>query len=177
MKTKGNDRSTILLQAILHKYILIIKMKKSLPELAGALFTKKSSFLVNPADYCSFLILKGRIWLRSGGFLGGVVLSLPTVAYVITGLVLKGLVWGRRWQVQVHFPLVGCWVHGWSSLAPLGCLLLGSDCQRRGVRNPSEESYSKDISKSADFFLQFSFMNLRFGETTFTCTDRSILLK
>ncbi len=103
----------------------------------------------------------------------------PVIAkrYVITGLVLKGLVWGRRWQVQVHFPLVGCWVRGWSSLAPLGCLLLGSDCQRRGVRNPSEESYSKDISKSADFFLQFSFMNLRFGETTFTCSDRSTLLK
>ena len=91
---------------------------------------------------------------------GGVGLSLPIVAYVITGLVLKGRVWGRRWQVQVHFPLVGCWVRGWSSLAPLGCLLLGSDCQRRGVRIPSEESYSKDISKSADFFLQFSFMNL-----------------
>ena len=45
---------------------------------------------------------------------------------------------------------MGCWVRGWSSLAPLGCLLLGSDCQRRGVRIPSEESYLKD------FFLQFS---------------------
>ena len=38
--------------------------------MAGALFTRKSSFLVNLADYWSFLILKGRIWLGSGGSLG-----------------------------------------------------------------------------------------------------------
>ena len=70
--------------------------------------------------------------------------------------------------------LLGPWLvlYGSSGMPSFGFRLPMQRC-----KNPSEESYSKDISKSADFFLQFSFMNLRFGETTFTCSDRSILLK
>ena len=58
------------------------------------------------------------------------------------------------------------WVGG-SVVGPLRLLWDAFFWVRRGLRNASEESYSKDISKSADFFLQFSFMNLRFGDATF----------
>ena len=63
-------------------------------------------------------------------------LSLPTVVYVIIGLVLK-LVWFEVDDDKYGFTFL--WGVAGSvvgPLAPLGCLLLGPDCQCRGVRIP-----------------------------------------